>query len=114
MCNSLFENQISDVSAFVSALATNVTLTKLKFAPIYVYALFSFARCFFFPSLYENPLNDAAMASLQRMIERNIVFGKRKLPLLLFQLSSRRRELHVAAELWDVLAMEFLLPLCMN
>ena len=54
------------------------------------------------------------MGYLLRVAKRNGLFAARKPSILALQLSCRRRELHVAAELWDLLAVDFLLPLFME
>ena len=58
-----------------------------------------------------NKFSDSSIEFLESTTVRNLLFAEHKPALLAFQLACRRRELHVANELWDVVAINFLLPL---
>ena len=59
-------------------------------------------------------ISESSIGFLKSATYRNLLFAKHKPALLAFQLMCRRRDLHVANELWDVLAINFLLPLYAN
>ena len=58
-----------------------------------------------------NKISESSIGFLMSATERNAEFAKHKPALLALRLAFRCRELHVANELWDVVAINFLLPL---
>ena len=62
-------------------------------------------------SVNDNEISDSSIEFLESTTERNLLFAEHKPAFLAFQLICRRRELHVANELWDVVAINFLLSL---
>ena len=75
---------------------------------------FMFTQLLFFRLEYNTIGDNFSCKYFQRITGRNFVFAGCKSSVLALQLSCRRRELHFAAELWDLLAIEFLLPLFMD
>ena len=64
-----------------------------------------------FCSLLNNKISKSSISFLESVPKRNAEFAKHQPSLLALRLACRRRELHVANELWEVVAINFLLPL---
>ena len=62
-------------------------------------------------SVQFNKISASPIGFLKSATERNAKFDKHKPALLAFRLACRNRKWHLANELWDVLAIKFLLPL---
>ena len=62
-------------------------------------------------SVNYNELSDSSIDFLESATCRNAEFAKHKPCFLAFRLACRYRKLHLADELWDMLAIQFLLPL---
>ena len=58
-----------------------------------------------------NKISESSIGFLKSATNRNAEFAKHKPVLLAFRLGCHCRKLHLANELWDMLAICFLLPL---
>ena len=65
-------------------------------------------------SVSNNQISKSSIGYLKTVTVRNAEFAKHKPALLAFQLGCHCRKLHLANELWDMLAISFLLPLYMK
>ena len=61
-------------------------------------------------SLSDNQVSN--ISAVEAFLKRNATFAEMKPRFLAFRLSSQFCEAHVPAEVWDVLSLEFALPLC--
>ena len=62
-------------------------------------------------SVWGNQISTSSFVFLNSATDRNAEFAKHKSALLAFRLACRKCKLHVADELWEMLAIKFLLPL---
>ena len=62
-------------------------------------------------SVSYNQISELSVGFLESATERNALFINNKPVLLAFRLTCRYLKLHLADELWEMLAIKFLLPL---